>query len=507
MSTANFLQSVQTGYTFKGATAKIGRAKLNNEVVPDADVLLPLKMLNRHGLIAGATGTGKTKTLQLLSELLSEQGIPVLVMDIKGDLSGIAVPGTANDKIKERSQLLGIDFQPSGFPVELLTLSPQQPGVRLRATVTEFGPVLFSKILDLNDTQAGLVSMLFKYSDDNNLPLLDIKDFKSLLHFAMEAGKAAIEKEYGKISTTSLGTIQRKIIELEQQGADSFFGEISFDVADLMRTDSEGQGVINVLRVMDLQDKPKMFSTFMLQLLAELYSNSPEVGDPDKPKLVMFIDEAHLIFSEASKVLLQQIETTIKLIRSKGIGIFFCTQNPMDVPAAILGQLGMKVQHALRAFTAADRKVIKQTAENYPLSDFYKTDELLTQVGVGEALFTCLNEKGVPTPLVHVMLAAPRSRMDVLTDSEVSQLLKASTLAARYNKEVDTHSAHEMLQEKINNARETAEKEAPARRKEKEEPTLIEQVLDNSVVKSSLRTAATMLTRSLLGTLFGGRKR
>ncbi len=506
MSEQAFVESVQTGYSFKGPSVKIGRAKLNNEVIPGAEVLLPLKMLNRHGLIAGATGTGKTKTLQLISEYLSSEGIPVLVMDIKGDLSGIAAPGSHNDKIKERSNLIGIPFEPSGFPVEMLTLSPKQQGVRMRATVSEFGPILFSKILGLNDTQSGLVSMLFKYSDDHDLPLLNIEDFKSLLRYASEAGKPEIEKEYGKISTVSLSTIQRKLIELEQQGGDAFFGEVSFEVPDLMRVDSEGQGVISVLRVMDLQDRPKMFSTFMLQLLAELYSTSPEVGDLDKPKLVLFIDEAHLIFQEASKALLQQLETTIKLIRSKGIGIFFCTQNPMDVPAPILGQLGMKVQHALRAFTAADRKVIKQTAENYPLSDFYKTDELLTQVGVGEALFTCLNEKGVPTPLVHVMLSAPRSRMDVLTDGEVYDLVKRSSLAAKYNKEIDSHSAHEMLLERMQRAKEEAPKPA-AKRGEKEPQTFVEQMLDNSVVKSSLRTAATMLTRSLLGTLLGGKKR
>lgn len=505
MSQEKFVESVQAGYTFRGPSVKIGRAKLNKEVVPGADVYLPLKMLNRHGLIAGATGTGKTKTLQLISEYLSSEGIPVLVMDIKGDLSGLAVPGNNNDKITERSELIGIPFEPSGFPSELLTLTPKQQGVRLRATVTEFGPILFSKILGLNDTQGGLVAMLFKYSDDHQLPLLDIKDFKTLLQFAGNEGKAEIEEEYGKISTVSLSTIQRKIIELEQQGGTDFFGEVSFDVRDLMRTDAEGQGIISVLRVMDLQDKPKMFSTFMLQLLAELYSTSPEVGDLDKPKLVLFIDEAHLIFQEASKALLQQIETTIKLIRSKGIGIFFCTQNPMDVPSGILGQLGMKVQHALRAFTAADRKVIKQTAENYPLSDFYKTDELLTQVGVGEALFTCLNEKGIPTPLVHVMLSAPRSRMDVLSEGEVLDLVKRSKLAATYNAEVDNESAYELLKEKMVNAKQTTK--AIAAKKEKEPPSMMEQVLDNSVVKSSLRTAATMLTRTLLGALFGAKRR
>ncbi len=507
MSQEKFTAAVQAGYTFKGPSVKIGRAKLDKEVVPGADVYLPLKMLNRHGLIAGATGTGKTKTLQLISEYLSSSGIPVLVMDIKGDLSGLAVPGANNDKIKERSELIGIPFEASGFPSELLTLTPQQQGVRLRATVTEFGPILFSKILGLNDTQGGLVSMLFKYSDDHDLPLLDIKDFKSLLKFAGDEGKAEIEEEYGKISTVSLSTIQRKIIELEQQGGADFFGEISFDVQDLMRTDAEGQGIISILRVMDLQDKPKMFSTFMLQLLAELYSTSPEVGDMDKPKLVIFIDEAHLIFQEASKALLQQIETTIKLIRSKGIGIFFCTQNPMDVPSDILGQLGMKVQHALRAFTAADRKVIKQTAENYPLSDFYETDELLTQVGVGEALFTCLNEKGIPTPLVHVMLSAPRSRMDVLTDGEVLDLVRRSKIAAVYNKEVDSESAYEILRKKLDRAKEKGAEIVKQKETGKTEGSMIEQMLDNSVVKSSLRTAATMLTRTLLGALLGTKKR
>ena len=511
--TASFLAAVQAGYTFKGEKVKIGRALYEGAVVADADVFLPLKTMNRHGLIAGATGTGKTKTLQLISELLSDASVPVLVMDIKGDLSGIAAAGTANPKIEDRCKLLNITYTPTAFPCELLALGKEQPGVKLRATVSEFGPVLLSKILDLNDTQAGLVAMLFKYSDDNQLPLLDLKDFKKLLQYAAEEGKAAMEKEYGKISTTSTGTILRKVIELEQQGAAHFFGERSFEVDDLMRISDDGRGIINILRVMDLQDKPKLFSTFMLQLLAELYASSPEEGDLDQPKLILFIDEAHLIFQEASEALLQQIETIIKLIRSKGIGIFFCTQNPMDVPASILGQLGMKVQHALRAFTAADRKTIKQTAENYPLSDFYKTDELLTQVGIGEALITLLNEKGIPTPLVHVMLCPPRSRMDVLTDAEVDSMVAASKLVKKYNEVIDNQSAYEILTAKLEEAAEKskAEEEAKAEAKktttkEKEEPGMIEQVLDNTVVKSAMRTAANTITRSLLGALgLGGR--
>jgi uncharacterized protein len=509
----SFVDAIKAGYTFKGESVKIGTAVLDGTVVTGADVFLPLKTMNRHGLIAGATGTGKTKTLQMISEALSDASVPVLLMDIKGDLSGIAMPGSSNEKITERSSMIGMEFKPTKFPVELLTLSKQK-GVRLRATVTEFGPVLLSKILGLNDTQGGFVSMLFKYCDDKQLPLLDLKDFTKVLQYIGNEGKAEMEKEYGKISTTSTGTILRKVVELQQQGADIFFGEKSFEVEDLMRISDDGRGVINVLRVTDLQDRPKMFSTFMLQLLAELYAVSPEEGDLDKPKLVLFIDEAHLIFQEASTALLQQIETVIKLIRSKGIGIFFVTQNPMDVPASVLGQLGMKVQHALRAFTAADRKVIKQTAENYPETDFYKTDELLTQLGIGEALVTMLNEKGIPTPLAHVMLAPPRSRMDVLTDEEIDTIVGASKLAAKYNKEIDSESAYEILQAKLEQAAARNEELEEEKEREKESakrsrPTKKEEsFLDNPMVKSAGRTAATIITRSLLGALgLGGRSR
>ena len=505
--TSKFLEAVQAGYVFKGDSVKLGVAMLNGQVVSGADVNLPLKMMNRHGLIAGATGTGKTKTLQLVSELLSDSSVPVVVMDIKGDLSGIAEPGTVNDKITDRAQKLNITYKPTGFPTELMTLSTKLKGVQLRATVTEFGPILFSKILGLNDTQQGMVAMLFKYADEQQLPLLDLKDFKKLLQWSNEGGKAELEKDYGKLSTTSTGTILRKVIELEQQGADTFFGEKSFEVEDLMRINEEGLGMISVLRLMDLQDRPKLFSSFMLQMLAELYAVCPEEGDLDKPKLVMFIDEAHLIFNEASQALIDQIQTIIKLIRSKGIGIFFCTQNPMDVPAPVLGQLGMKVQHALRAFTAADRKVIKQTAENYPETTFYQTDELLTQVGIGEALVTMLNEKGIPTPLVHVMLCPPRSRMDVLTEAEVDELVSKSKLARKYNTVVDSESAYEILKAKMEEAAQRTEV-VVNNKKEKERPGMVEQVLDNTIVKSALRTAATTLTRSLLGALgLGGRSR
>jgi len=502
-----FIKAVTAGYTFKGESVQIGAAVMDGEVIAEAGVFLPLKTLNRHGLIAGATGTGKTKTLQVISEFLSDASVPVLMMDIKGDLSGIAASGTANDKVNDRYQKLKLTYTPALFPVELLTLTGKD-GVHLRATVSEFGPVLLSKILQLNDTQGGVVAMIFKYCDDTKLPLLDLKDFIKVLQFVGDEGKAEIEKTYGKISTTSTGTILRKVIELQQQGADQFFGEKSFEVDDLMRIDQQGRGMINILRVTDLQDKPKLFSTFMLQLLAELYASSPEEGDLDKPKLVIFIDEAHLIFQEASSALLQQIETIIKLIRSKGIGIFFCTQNPMDVPASVLGQLGLKVQHALRAFTAADRKVIKQTAENYPETEFYKTEDLITQLGIGEALVTMLNEKGIPTPLVHTMLCAPRSRMDVLQQSEMDAINSKSKLVAKYNQVIDSQSAYEILTAKLQEAAEKGVTRDEKRGSKKEEPSAFEKIADNTIVKSMVRTAGNTIVRSLLGALgLGGRSR
>ena len=444
----NFIEHISNGYLSKGDSIILGGAILDGEALPDAHVKIPLKTLNRHGLIAGATGTGKTKTIQVLSEQLSSFGIPVLMMDIKGDFSGIAKEGEEKPFITERHAKISIPYSTASFPVELLTLS-EQNGVRLRATISEFGPVLFSRILNLNDTQSGVVSVIFKYCDDNKMPLLDLKDIKKVINYITEEGKDEIEEHYGKISTSTTGTILRKIIELEQQGADLFFGEMSFDVEDLMRIDENGKGYINILRLTDIQDKPKLFSTFMLSLLAEIYQQMPEKGDSDQPELVIFIDEAHLIFNEASKTLLEQIETIVKLIRSKGIGIYFITQNPMDIPSGVLAQLGLKIQHALRAFTANDRKAIKQTADNYPTSDYYKTDEILTSLGIGEALVTALNEKGIPTPLAATMMRAPMSRMDVLTESEIQEINNKSKLVKKYSELIDRESAYEMLNKKI----------------------------------------------------------
>jgi DNA helicase HerA-like ATPase len=463
-----FSQHIINGFATKGDFITLGGAMLDGVPVGgNAQVNIALKTLNRHGLIAGATGTGKTKTIQVLTEQLSKNGIPVLMMDIKGDFSGIAMPGIEQPFITERHGKINLGYETKGFPVELMTISKQN-GVRLRATVSEFGPVLFSRILDLNDTQGGVVAVIFKYCDDHHLPLLDLKDFKKVLHYITDEGKAEIEKEYGRISTASTGSILRKIIELEQQGAAMFFGELSFDIDDLMRIDQNGNGYVNIIRLTDIQDKPKLFSTFMLSLLAEIYSIMPEQGDAGRPELVIFIDEAHLIFDQASKALQDQIETIVKLIRSKGIGIYFITQNPQDIPAGVLSQLGLKIQHALRAFTANDRKAIKMTAENYPLSDYYKTDEVITQLGIGEAFVTALNEKGIPTPLVATMLRAPMSRMDVLTSQEIDTLISESKLAKKYNEVLDRESAFELLDKKITDAEEQAAKKAEEVAKQKE---------------------------------------
>lgn len=445
---AEFSNYINEGYSCKGRYISLGSAMLNGRVLTGSLVNIPLKTLNRHGLIAGATGTGKTKSLQALCEQLSEQGIPTLVMDVKGDLSGIARPGEEKPFITERMTGIGLPWTPCGYPVELMTLS-QQNGVRLRATVSEFGPILLSRILNLSDTQAGVMAVIFKYCDDNNLALLDIKDLKQVLRFMEGEGKEEFEKEYGKTSATTTGTILRKILELEQQGAELFFGELSFEIQDLLRQDANGRAYINIVRVTDIQDRPRLFSTFMLQMLAEIYSTLPEKGDAGIPELVMFIDEAHLIFSQGSRELLQQIETIIKLIRSKGVGIFFVTQNPVDIPAPVLSQLGLKVQHALRAFTAADRKAIKLASENYPLSAYYKTDELITSLGTGEALVTALSEKGVPTPLAAVMMRAPQSRMDILTDDEIAAINRASILVAKYSTVIDRDSAYEILGRRV----------------------------------------------------------
>ena len=492
-----FFEHIEQGYAMKGDYITVGAGMLDGETMTNAYIKIPLKTMNRHGLIAGATGTGKTKTLQVLAENLSDKGIPVLLMDLKGDLSGIAQPSPGHPKIDERQEKIGLPFEAKGFPVEIMSLS-EQNGVRLRATVSEFGPVLLSRILDLSVTQEGIVAVVFKYCDDNKLPLLDLNDFKKVLQYATGEGKDEFQKAYGRISTSSTGTILRKIIELEQQGADLFFGEKSFDVDDLVRIDENGRGYVNIIRLTDIQDRPKLFSTFMLSLLAEIYSTFPEQGDSERPELVLFIDEAHLIFDNASKALLDQIESIVKLIRSKGIGLYFVTQNPTDVPDDVLAQLGLKIQHALRAFTAKDRKAIKLTAQNYPISDYYDTAEVLTSLGTGEALVSALDEKGRPTPLAATMMRAPMSRMDILSDSEIKNVLDNSKLIKKYNEEIDRESAYEILTEKIEKAEREAEKEKEEKKSTSRRSSSRRSTRMNPVVK--VLTSATFI-RGVLGVL------
>lgn len=510
-----FKENINQGYACQGGALIMGSGMLDGEGVTGAQVRIPLKTMNRHGLIAGATGTGKTKTLQIIAELLSENGVPSLLMDIKGDLSGIARPGTTNKHVEKRHSILGVPWEGKGMPVEFLSLSDEK-GARLRATVIEFGPVLLSRILELNDTQSGVVSLAFKYCDDHNIPLLDLKDFKKVLQYLSNAGKDEIKEAYGSVSSTSVSTIMRKIIEIEQQGAERFFGEESFNVDDLCRTDRDGQGMISIIRLTDIQDRPKLFSTFMLSLLAEIYNTFPEVGDAEKPKLVIFIDEAHLIFNEASKALQNQIETIVRLIRSKGVGVYFCTQNPTDVPDEILGQLGLKIQHALRAFTPKDRQMIMKTAENYPESEFYDVPELLTSLGMGEALITALDEKGRPTPLAATLLRSPMGRMDILTPEEIDEIIDASRLVAYYNREVDRESAYEILGKKIENVRESDESGSRMSgrevsegrtRAEKPQPSMLEELSKNTMARQIGRTVFREITRGLLGALVGKKRR
>lgn len=509
-SREQFIASINDGYNFKGDSILLGAAILGGETLTGTSIKLPLKTMNRHGLIAGATGTGKTKTLQVISEGLSSRSIPVLLMDIKGDLSGLSKPGEQNPKIEERAKKIGINFNASGFPVELLSISDEK-GVRMRATVSEFGPVLFSKILELNDTQSGVVAMIFKYCDDKKIPLLDLKDFKKMLQYISDDGKKEIESEYGKISTSTTGTILRKVVELEQQHADLFFGESSFEVDDLIKINDEGKGMISIIRLTDIQNRPKLFSTFLLCLLVEIYNTFPEEGDLDQPKLVIFIDEAHLLFNEASKALLDQIESIIKLIRSKGVGIFFCTQNPTDIPDSVLGQLGMKVQHSLRAFTANDRKQIKLIAANYPISEFYNIEELLTSMSIGEAAVTVLSEKGNPTPLAATLLCPPASRMDILSAQEIDEIVNKSDLVKKYNEVIDRESAYEILTNKLNQMSEDNEQtdsDEKVSKSSRQEKSTVEKVLTSTTARQVGRTVARELTRGLLGVLgVGGSSR
>ena len=484
------------GYASEEPALTLGAALHASQVYREPKIQLPLAMANRHGLIAGATGTGKTRTLQLLTEQLSDQGVPVFVADMKGDLSGLAMPGDATEKVRARSADIGWDWKPKAVPVEFVSLTGGL-GVQLRATVSSFGPLLLGKVLSLNDTQTSVLTMVFKYADDNGLPLLDFTDLRALLQFLVsEEGKTALA-QYGGMSSASVGVLLRKMIELESQGAERFFGEPEFDVKDMLRTTSDGRGVVTCLELPDVADKPKLFSTFMMWMLAELYHNLPEAGDLPKPKLVFFFDEAHLLFEDAPKAFLDQIEQVVRLIRSKGVGVFFVTQTPKDVPEGVLAQLGNRIQHALRAHTPDDDTALKATVRTFPKTSFYDLEETLTSLGIGEAVVTVLNARGSPTPVVATRLIPPSARMGPLTPEELQADIRQSDLLAEYGKAVDRESAREMLAARMAKTAPPAEgRTAPSRTGK-----TIAQVAAGVLTSTIARTVGREVVRGLFGLL------
>ena len=451
-----FRDEMAQGYTLTEPGLILGSPMLGTELDDDTRVQVAESMMNRHGLIAGATGTGKTKTLQLLAGELSKAGVPVFVADIKGDVTGIAAPGDGtNPKVVERVQSLNWTFQPGGHPVEFLSLSGAL-GAPVRATVHSFGPLLLGKVLDLNETQTSILSLVFKYCDDNSLPLLDLKDLAETLKYLSSDDGKAVLADYGGMSPASVGVLLRSLVVVEQQGADIFFGEPEFDVADLIRLTPDGLGVVSVLELRDVMDKPLLFSTFMLWMLAQLYETLPEVGDLPKPKLCFFFDEAHLLFDGASEALLEQIERTARLIRSKGVGVYFVTQAPTDVPSSVLAQLGNRVQHALRAFTPDDADALKKTARTFPMTSHYDVAQTITSLGIGEALVTVLSPRGVPTPVAATRLLPPDSLMAALPDADFQARVAAGSLKAKYGTPVDRQSAYEILIARIEAAKQAA---------------------------------------------------
>jgi uncharacterized protein len=542
-----FRDAIAAGYTFDEPTLVIGSAMHAGELFNDVRVQVAMSILNRHGLVAGATGTGKTKTLQLLAGQLSKAGVPVFVADIKGDLTGLAAPGDAsNPKVQERAASMGWTFQPSGHPVEFLSLSGKL-GAQVRATVHSFGPLLLGKVLDLNETQTSILALVFKYCDDNDLPLLDLKDLATTLKYLSSDEGKPILADYGGMSSASVGVLLRSIVVLEQEGADVFFGEPEFDVDDLLRTTADGQGVISILELSDVMDQPRLFSTFMLWMLAQLYESLPEAGDLPKPKLCFFFDEAHLLFDDASEALLEQIERTARLIRSKGIGVYFVTQVPGDVPSSVLAQLGNRVQHALRAFTPEDADNLRKAVRTFPVTTFYDVEKTLTSLGTGEALVTVLSPKGIPTPLAATRLLAPDSLMAPVDQATFQGLVAASPFQAKYGTTIDRDSAHERITAKLAAAKQAAadaaaaagvdgagvdgasamtpaqqqkeiarqEREAERERRAAEKAAVAEAKARQKTIDTALRTGGKVigsrlgqdLIRGVFGTLFGGKKR
>lgn len=514
------LESIRSGYAFQGATLNLGAAVSNGQPVPEVQVGLPLATMNRHGLIAGATGTGKTKTLQMMAEQLSEAGVPVFLADMKGDLSGLAAEGQTNPKLEERTQGIGQQWQPKSAPVEFLTLGGQGKGAPIRTTVTDFGPLLLSKVLGLNQTQESALGLIFHYADQAGLALLDLKDLREVIMFlTSDDGKDELSG-LGGVSSQTAGVILRELTTFANNGAEIFFGEPEFDTADLLRITDDGRGVISNLQLPGVASKPELFSTFLMWLLADLFQDLPEAGDLDKPKLVFFFDEAHLLFKDASQEFLSSIEQTVRLIRSKGVGVFFITQTPKDVPAEVLGQLGNRVQHALRAFTPDDAKALKATARTYP-SSAYDLEQLLTQLGTGEAVVTVLSESGAPTPVAWTRMRAPQSLMDVAPDEVFDKIIAASPLTPKYSEAVDRESAYEILKGRLESAPTGTEQpqsgqaapdnESSQDSSEEHEPETKEKqsggFMDNPMVRSLMRSAGTALGREITRSLFGTARR
>ncbi|MFF1517626.1 helicase HerA-like domain-containing protein [Streptomyces sp. NPDC058305] len=511
---------IAAGYAFAGPALDLGALLWDGACLPDAQIRVPLPMLNRHGLVAGATGTGKTKTLQLIAEQLSAQGVPVFLADVKGDVSGISVPGEPGDKVRERAAEVHQEWTPGGCPAEFYALGGLGHGIPLRATVTSFGPVLLSKVLQLNQTQEQSLGLIFHYADQKGLELVDLKDLRAVVAFlTSDEGKQEL-KGIGGLSTATAGVILRSLTAFEAQGMSPFFGEPEFDTSELTRTAQDGRGVVSVLELPAVQDKPQLFSTFLMWLLADLFHDLPEVGDSDKPKLVFFFDEAHLLFNDASKAFLDSITRTVRLIRSKGVGVFFVTQTPKDVPGDVLAQLGNRVQHALRAFTPDDQKALKATVKTFPNSP-YDLEEVLTGLGTGEAVVTVLSEKGAPTPVAATRLRAPRSLMGPVAPDALDRAVQASPLHGRYAQAVDRESAYEKLtaaQAAGAAAAGTAgrgEEEAPrpARsgggrsRAPKEDASVVEQVVGSGMFKSLARSVGTQIGREITRSLFGTARR
>jgi DNA helicase HerA-like ATPase len=523
-STATPAQQIAAGYAVQGQALELGAVVVDGTCDPTAQVRIPLATVNRHGLVAGATGTGKTKSLQVMAEQLSAAGVPCLMADVKGDLSGLSQPGVANDKTEQRAKDTGDNWTPTAFPVEFLSLGTKGIGVPVRATISSFGPILLSKVLGLNQTQESTLGLIFHWADQKGLSLLDLKDLRAVIQYlTSDEGKPEL-KALGAVSSTTAGVILRALVNLEADGGDTFFGEPELEPKDLMRLDAQGRGVITLLEVGEQAARPVMFSTFLMWVLADLFTTLPEVGDIDKPKLVFFFDEAHLLFTDASKAFLEQVEQTVKLIRSKGVGVFFCTQLPTDVPNDVLSQLGARIQHALRAFTPDDQKALAKTVRTYPKTDVYDLESALTSLGIGEAVVTVLSEKGAPTPVAWTRMRAPRSLMDTIGPDAIAAAAKASPLQAEYGQTVDRESAYERLNARLAPPAEAAppadpglpppvitppaSAEGTVKSRGTAEPGMLEKMMDSPAFKSAMRSAGTVIGREITRSIFGtGRRR